>query len=134
MLGFLGTILQPLLNFFGGPVVKGAVDAYKAKLEAGNNADRIAADLAGRELEVQQREIEVQGEYRKALLGHWHEPVNLFGYILVFYIGKVMIWDAALGLGSTDAVRGVVGDWAGMIMIFYVGKRGLENIARIIKR
>jgi hypothetical protein len=133
-MGFLSVLLQPLLNFFGGPVIKGAIDAYKAKLEAGNNADRIAADLAGRELDVQRREVEVQGEYKAALLGRWYEPVNLFGYILVFYIGKVMIWDAALGLGSTDAVRGVVGEWAGMIMIFYVGKRGLENIARIIKR
>jgi hypothetical protein len=133
-MGFLGVILQPLLNFFGGPVIKGAIDAYKAKLEAGNTAERIEADLAARELDVQRREVEVQGEYRTALLGHWYEPVNLFGYILVFYIGKVMIWDAALGLGSTDPVRGVVGDWAGMIMIFYVGKRGLENIARIIKR
>lgn len=134
MLGFLGAFLQPVLNFFGGPVIKGAIDAYKAKLEAGNNADRIAADLAGRELDVQRREVEVQNEYKTSLLGRWYEPVNLFGYILVFYIGKVMIWDAALGLGSTDPVRGVVGEWAGMIMIFYVGKRGLENIARIIKR
>ncbi len=134
MLGFLGAFLQPLLNFFGGPVIKGAIDAYKAKLEAGNTAERIAADLAARELDVQRREIEVQGEYKVALIGHWYEPVNLFGYIMVFYIGKVMVWDAALGLGSTDAVRGDVGVWAGMIMIFYVGKRGLENIARIIKR
>lgn len=133
-MGFLATLLQPLLNFFGGPVIKGAVDAYKAKLEAGNNADRIAADLAARELEVQRRETEVQNEYKIAMLGHWYEPVNLFGYILVFYIGKVMIWDAALGWGSTDAVRGAVGEWAGLIMVFFVGKRGIENVARILKR
>ena len=134
MFAFLGVILQPILNFLGGPVVKGAVDAYKAKLQAGNDADKIAADLAGRELVVQQREIEVQNEYKTSLIGHWYEPVNLFGYIMVFYIGKVMIWDAALGFGSTDAVRGDVGVWAGMIMIFYVGKRGIENVARILKR
>ena len=134
MLGFLGAFLQPVLNFFGGPVIKGAVDAYKAKLEAGNNEDRIAADLAARELDVQRRETEVQNEYKVALIGRWYEPVNLFGYIMVFYIGKVMVWDAALGWGSTDAVRGDVGQWAGMIMIFFVGKRAIENVARILKR
>lgn len=133
-MGFLATLLQPLLNFFGGPVIKGAVDAYKAKLEAGNNTDRMAADLAGRELEVQRREIEVQSDYKTSLIGHWYEPVNLFGYIMVFYIGKVMVWDAALGLGSTDAVRGSVAEWAGMIMIFFVGKRAIENTAGIIAR
>lgn len=125
---------QAILSFLGGPVIKGAIDAYKAKLAAGNTQDKIEADLAARELLVQQREIEVDGEYKKALIGHWYEPTNLFGYILVFYIGKVFIWDAALHLGSTDAVHGDVGQWAGMIMIFFVGKRGFENVARIIAK
>ena len=134
MLGFLGAFLQPLLNFFGGPVIKGAVDAYKAKLEAGNNTDRIAADLAGRELTVQQRELEVEGEYKRALIGHWYEPTQLLGYIMVVYVGKVVIFDIVLGLGTTDPIRGNVGEWAGMIIMFLVGKRGFENIARIIRR
>lgn len=123
-----------ILSFLGGPVIKGVIDAYKARLEAGNTQERIAADLAARELAVQQREIEVDGDYKRALIGHWYEPVNLFGYVMVFYIGKVMIYDAALGLGSTDAVRGDVGTWAGWIMAFYVGKRTFENVARILKR
>lgn len=133
-MGWLIPFLQPVLNFFGGPVIKGAVDAYKAKLEAGNNTDRIAADLAGRELVVQQREIEVEGEYKRALIGHWYEPTQLLGYILVIYVGKVVIWDIVLGLGTTDPIRGAVGDWMGMIIAFLVGKRAFENVARIIRR
>ena len=133
-MGFLATLLQPLLNFFGGPVIKGAVDAYKAKLEAGNNADRIAADLAARELDVQRREVEVQNEYKTSLIGRWYEPTNLLGYILVIYVGKVIVFDKVLGLGSTDPITGAVGEWAGMIIMFYVGKRGFENVARILKR
>lgn len=140
MLGFLGAFLQPLLNFFGGPVIKGAVDAYKAKLEAGNNADRIAADLAGRELDVQRRETEVQNEYKLALIGHWYEPTNLFGYMMVIYFGKAILWDKVISpillgvAGHTDSIQGNLAEWAGMIMIFFVGKRGIENVARIIKR
>jgi len=133
-MGWLSFILQPVLNFFGGPVIKGAIDAYKAKLEAGNNADRIAADLAGRELQVQQREIEVQGQYKIALIGNWYEPTNLLGYIMVIYVGKVVIWDKVLAWGSTDSIQGAVGEWAGMIIAFLVGKRAIENVARIIRR
>ena len=50
---------------------------------------------------------------------------------LVFY-GKVLLWDKCLGWGSTDAVAGSVADWAGAIMAFYFGKRGIENVARIV--
>lgn len=129
--------LQPILNFFGGPVVKGVVDAYKAKLEAGNDADRIAADLAGRELAVQQKEIEAQTQLRIAMIGRWYEPTQLLGYIMVIYVGKVVLWDKVLGSltsGRTDSIEGAVGEWAGAIIMFLIGKRGFENVARILKR
>jgi len=126
--------LQPILSFFGGPVVKGIVDAYKAKLEAGNTQERIAADLAGRELEVQAKEVEVQNQYKIALIGNWYEPTNLLGYIMVIYVGKVVVWDKVLAWGTTDPITGAVGEWAGMIIAFLVGKRAFENVARIIRR
>ena len=127
-------MLQVILGFLGGPIIKGFIDGYKAKLEAGNTADRIAADLAGRELDVQRREVEVQNEYKVALIGRWYEPTQLLGYIMVIYVGKVVVWDIVLGWGTTDPIRGAVGEWAGMIIMFLIGKRGFENIARIIKR
>lgn len=129
--------LQPILNFFGGPVVKGMVDAYKAKLDAGNTEERIAADLAARELAVQQREAELNTEYKRAIIGRWYEPVQLLGYIMVIYVGKVIMWDKVLGSmtgGRTDTIEGAVGEWAGLIIMFLIGKRGAENVARIIKR
>ena len=127
-------MLQIILGFLSGPIIKGVIDGYKAKLEAGNNADRIAADLAGKELEVQRREIEVQNEYKTSLIGRWYEPTNLLGYIMVIYVGKVIVIDKVLGLGTTDPITGTVGEWAGMIILFYVGKRGVENTAAIIAR
>ena len=123
-----------ILSFLGGPVIKGLIDGYKAKLEAGNTSERIAADLAGRELEVQRREAEVQAEYKRALIGRWYEPTNLFGYIMVIYFGKIIVWDKVLKLGATDSITGQGAEWAGWIMMFYVGKRGFENVARIIRK
>ena len=121
-----------ILGFIGGPVIKGVIDGYKAKLAAGNTTDRIAADLAGRELEVQKREIEVQGDYKRAIIGHPLEPANLAAYIFVFYLGKVVVWDTMFGLGSTPAIRGDVGVWLGMIAALLFGKRGAENVAMIV--
>lgn len=123
-----------LASFISGPIINGAIKAYQAKLASGNTSERIAADLAGRELDVQAREIQAQTQLRIAEIGHWYEPDHLASYIFVAYIGKVVVWDVMLGLGSTDAIRGSVGDWMGLIAAFLFGKRGIENVARIIKR
>lgn len=127
MFAWLGSIIT-------GPIINGAINAYKAKLEAGNTKERIAADLAGRELEVQRAEVEAQAKLRTAMIGHWYEPTQLLGYIMVIYVGKVVVWDKVLDLGSTDPIRGAVGEWAAAIILFLIGKRGFENVARILKR
>ena len=129
--------LQPVLSFLGTPVIRGLIDAYKLKLEAGNTSEKIAADLAGRELEVEQREAELQSQYRTMLIGKWYEPTQLLGYIMVMYVGKVVLWDkvfATLTHGHTDPIGGAVGEWAGAIIMFLLGKRGIENVVRILKK
>lgn len=126
-----------LASFLSGPIIKGVLDGYKAKLASGNTSERIAADLAGRELQVQQREIEANTQLKIAEIGHWYEPSHLFAYIMVVYFGKIVVWDKVLGSitgGSTDPITGSGGEWAGLIMTFYLGKRGIENVARILKR
>lgn len=123
-----------LAQLIGGPIISGAIKAYQAKLTADTDRGKIDADLAARELSVQTREIEVQGQLRIAEIGKWYEPDHLASYIFVAYIAKVVIWDVMLGLGTTDPIRGSVGDWMGLIAAFLFGKRGIENVARILKR
>lgn len=130
MLAFLG----PVLNFLGGPVVKGIVDAYKAKLAAGNTADKIAADLAARELAVQQVEVQAQNQLRVAEIGHFWEPDKLAEYVFVIVLAKIWIWDNLLGWGSTPALHGEAEVWMNYIVSFMFGKRGIENVVRIWKR
>jgi hypothetical protein len=123
-----------LASLLTGPLLNKALDAYKAKLSAGNDADKIASDLATRELAVQQRELELQTQYRIASLGRWYEPDKLMGYAVAVYVGKLLIYDKVLGLGSTDPLAGWIETTANLIVAFYFAKRGFENVARIIKR
>jgi len=128
-----------ILSFLGGPVIKGLIDAYQAKLAAGNTDHKIAADLAASEIAAQTAETQAITQYRIAELGHWSEPDKLMGYCVAVYIAKLLVWDKVLGLGVTDGLCKVGENcWAGWvantIVGFYFVKRGFENVAKIISR
>lgn len=123
-----------LASLIGGPIVNGLIDAYKARLAAGNTTDKMLAEVAQRELEVQAREVEAQNQLRIAQIGKWYEPEHLFGYTLWLYFAKCIIWDKVFALGSTDPLTGAIDGWAGLIIMTYFGKRGIENVARILRR
>jgi len=127
-------MLQLILNWLGGPVISAGIDAYKAKITAENDADARTTELAGKALLLDQREAELRSQERIALIGRWYEPVNLMGYLLVLYIGKVVLFDSMLGLGETPAIKGAVGEWLGMIATFFVGTRGAVSVAAILRR
>lgn len=125
-----------LASLISGPIINAAIGAYKAKLAAGNESERLAVDLAGKEIALAARERELNAQIVIAEQGRWWTalPRPLFAYIMVFYFGKVVVWDAALGFGSTDPLRGMVGDWAGWIMMAYFGGRSLEKVAQIFRK
>ena len=123
-----------IVSFLGGPVVRGLIDAYQAKLKAGTVESKIAADLATSEIAAQTAEAQVLAQYRIAELGRWYEPDKLMGYFVALYFGKLLVWDKVLGLGSTDALAGFASVTSNLVVSFYFAKRGFENIARIIRR
>ena len=123
-----------ILSFLGGPVIKGLIDAYQAKLKAGNVDSKIASDLAAGEIAAQVSETNAIMQYRIAEIGHWYEPDKIMGYLVALLLGKLIVWDICLGLGSTDLHEGWMTTTTNLIVSFYFGKRGFENIARIIKR
>src|SRR5438105_1716550 len=112
----IATVLAWLGSLLGGPFAAAAVKAYTAKLASENSSERIAADLAGRELAVEQREAEINAQ--RTLLSPWYSPEHLLGFIMVAFVGKCIVWDSMLGLGSTPALHGDVAAWAGWIMAF----------------
>src|SRR3954453_16567217 len=66
--------------------------------------------------------------------GRWYTAVirPLLALPVIIYLWKVIVWDKVLGWGTTDAIAGDVGVWAGTIVTTYVGGRSLEKIARTI--
>lgn len=123
-----------ILSWLGGPVIKGLIDAYQAKLKAGNVESKIASDLAAGEIAAQVSETNAIMQYRIAEIGHWYEPDKIMGYLVALLLGKLILWDICLGLGTTDLHDGWVTTTSNLIVGFYFSKRGFENVARILKR
>jgi hypothetical protein len=130
------TVLGWLGNLLGGPFAKAAVDAYRAKLSAENTSEKVAADLAARELDVEQRERELATQTVIAEQGRWYTalPRPLFAFAFVIYVWKVVVVDKVLGWGSTDPLSGDVAQWAMIVLTAYFGGRSLEKVARILAK
>jgi hypothetical protein len=123
-----------LAGFVTGPVFDDLLRGYQAKLAAGNTSENIAAELAAKELALQQRELELQTQIRLATVGHPLEPDKLMAYCVVIYFAKLLVYDKVLGLGTTDGLAGFASVTSNLIVASYFAKRGFENVARIIKR
>ena len=126
-------ILMWLGSFLSGPLLKGALDAYKAKLTNDNNVDQRSADLMARELAVQQREVEVQSQERIAAMSHPLSIESLFGYVTLAYYAKLLVYDKMLGWGTTDSLQGWALIAANLVIGFYFGKRTIESAALILR-
>lgn len=138
---FASLLSLPIIGTIIKSVVGGFLDGYKAKLESQTSREAVAADLAKRELDVQATEIQAQAQLKTAQIGHAWEPEKLFAYIIVIYFAKIVLFDKVIGsfaghtanIFRTDPLTGEAVGWAAMVMAFYFGKRGIENVARILK-
>jgi hypothetical protein len=135
----IATVLAWLGNLLGGPFARAAVDAYRARLSAENASEKLAADLAARELDVERRERELSAQVVVAEQGRWLTalPRPLFAFAFVIYAWKVVVWDKVLGAwthGSTDPLGGDVAQWAMVVLTAYFGGRSLEKVAKILGR
>lgn len=122
-----------ILQLIGGPIIGGIIDAYKAKLAAGNTRDAKAVELAEAEIHA---EIAATAEASKIIQvenGWWFTAMirPMLALPVVIYFWKVIVYDKVLGLGSTDPLNGMIGEWAGWIMVAYVGGRTVEKISRV---
>jgi hypothetical protein len=122
-----------LASLIGGPILNGLIEGYKAKLDAANTHERIAADLAAKHIEAEIAARQHASAIIIAEQGRWYTAIirPLLALPLIIYFWKVIVWDKVLDLGGTDPLTGMVSDWAGTIVTAYVGGRTIEKVGRM---
>lgn len=125
-----------LISLLGTPILNTLLDAYRAKLAAANTQDKLAVDLAMKEIDA---EIAARAEATKVMLienGTWftRAPRAIVCWSFALFIAKCVVWDSMLGWGTTPALRGDIATWGGMLMTMWFGGRTIEKVARIFKR
>jgi hypothetical protein len=125
-----------LASFFGGPIITGLLNAYKAKLDAANTRDAQAVDLAKKEIEA---EIEARKQASAVIIaeqGRWYTACirPLFAAPFIIFAWKIVVWDKVLKLGSTDPLDPNM--WSVFLTVVgaYFGGRTIEKVARIFRR
>ena len=125
-----------IANLFAGPIIGALTDSYKAKLAAGNTTEAKATELAIQEIQGEVALRQTEASIIRQEEGRWYTslPRPLFAFIFVIYIGKCVVWDKVLGLGSTDALSPELTNIEMIIVGGYFGGRTIEKVARIFKR
>ncbi|MFG1389096.1 hypothetical protein [Xanthobacter versatilis] len=127
-------ILAWLLSLLSGPLVGQVLGAFRAKLDAQTEHDKIQADVAMKAIEA---EIDTQREARAILIaeqGRWYTAIvrPLFALPFVIYINKLVLWDKVMGLGSTDPLSPELWQLCMTIIGAYFIGRSAEKIASTI--
>jgi hypothetical protein len=122
-------------GLLGAPFAQAAVDAYRARLEAGNNAERIAADLAAERARVDAERESIAGQITVVEQGRWYTAVvrPLFAAPFIAFNMKVIVWDKVLAWGATDALSPDMLRLESVIVASYFGALAVENAARLFR-
>jgi hypothetical protein len=128
--------LAMLLNFLGGSVIKGVLDAYKLRLQNASQQDSKALELVEAEI---QAEIAARAEATKLLIveqGRWYTAMirPLFALPFIIFALKVVVWDKVLAWGVTDPLDPHMWGIFNTIVISYFGSTAVERVAKIFKR
>lgn len=123
---FIGPVLKAVFGF--------VLQWQKQKLDAQGSHEAQVASLAAKQLELDQKEAEVQGQIVLAEQGNWftRSVRPLYGWAAGILIWKILVWDLAFGQwthGSTDKLSPQAFWLLTTIVIAYMGGRSAEKIA-----
>lgn len=97
---------------FGGGIPDQLRRAYEAKLNAQNDADRLAAEIEIAKLEARQASHAIGGRWITLVQIAWALP-------FVIYNAKLVLWDKVLGWGVTDPLSAELYQLQGVIVGFF---------------
>lgn len=124
----LGTALIGLIDPIG-KIGKALAEAYASSKDAETEQERIDADVRIKQLEARQAVIIQEMGWWGT---RWIRPA--FAYPLAFYLGKIWVWDKALGWGASDPIDENLLWVMTAIISFYFLTRPIEKLARYIQR
>jgi hypothetical protein len=106
-----------------GSIAGKLADAYTARETAKTDSDRIAADVAIKQLEARQAVV-IAG-------GRWIAPIQAaFAVMFLIYYGKLLIWDKVLGLGVTDGLSPSLENLGMIVISFIFLQAGIDRVRR----
>jgi hypothetical protein len=116
-------IPQVVISLLGGPILRGLIESYRAKLDAANSADRIAADLAIAEIEAGIKARQRAHELRLATSGFWEMRLLTFAIAFPFVAHLWAVWlDTQFRLGwRIPKFPAPMDEWQGAIMLSFFG-------------
>lgn len=128
-------IIKGVLSFVGGPALAALIDGYKAKLSSENTSEKIAADLAAKDLDLAQRERELAAKQNDNDDGRWWTalPRAIVCYCFAVYVFHMIVWCGMWHLGTPFALTGDLKQWGGWLMALWFGGRSAEKVARILR-
>ncbi len=118
-MGWLLNLINPL-----GKIIDGLNAAYKAKLQAQNDADRIEAD---KQIDFFQGQIALATQAAQS--DRWWSPRSLMGFCATIYVAKIVVYDTVLQLGVTPNPGGQVTGLVLAIVGFYFGSKTVSDVA-----
>lgn len=117
-MGWLLNLINPLSK-----IIDGLNAAYKAKLQAQNDADRIEAD---KQIAFFQDQMQLA---QAAQSDRWWSPRSLMGFCATIYVAKIVVYDTVLQLGVTPNPGAQVSGLVLTVVGFYFGSKTLSDIA-----
>ena len=117
-MGWLLNLINPL-----GKIIDGLNAAYKAKLQAQNDADRVDAE---KQIAFFQGQIELATQAAQS--DRWWSPRSLMGFCATIYVAKIVVYDTVLQLGVTPNPGGQVTALVLMIVGFYFGSKTVSDV------
>lgn len=124
-------LATPVIGAILNPIISGLLTAQKQKLDAQGSHEAVAADLAKRSFDLDQREAEVNASMVIAEQGNWltRSVRPMFAAPFIIFTWKVVVWDKVLGLGTTDPLDPRMWGVFMAVVIAYMGGRSAERVA-----
>lgn len=116
-------MIRLLTALFGGGIPEQLRRAYEARLNAANDADRIAAEVQIARLEARRASHAIGGRWITLIQIAWALP-------FVIYNAKLILWDKVLGWGVTDPLSPELYTLQSVIVGFFFVTTTIRGLAR----